>query len=417
MIQCKRERKIGPSAIEKILSDVPSVTTPYGYILAASTTFSKRSHDTFRDTLRAKGVMEFYLWGKEALEDMLYQPKNDRLLFAYFGISLIMTRRKLTTEMRASVSAKNKLIKSLLLPLQGEFFQELLLRDINAEQYPEESEYPDFDTNPRWVQRRAVAHHPHGLEFHFRKFHAFFDRDKKEWDYSELVDLINRPEETDDWATFSETSEKVSNCMFGKPRAFQGAFNLYGIIPYRDILLIDTEGDAKFPIPHLYLEMDKYASPYSITLAGAEIGQFRFHPDDSWTRIKFFPKKIPTQSIRQRKPITKPLELPASLTSAISKHEKGADTLYFPTDEQNHFQLGSVHKVSTSGTSSEDLFVRVTALLECTFQKYAEHLNDTWSATQAVTRQLGREPAAEEILNIVEIERAYAWQWDQSRKR
>ena len=32
--------------------------------------------------------MEFYLWGAGELEDMLYQPKNDHILFAFFGISL-----------------------------------------------------------------------------------------------------------------------------------------------------------------------------------------------------------------------------------------------------------------------------------------------------------------------------------------
>ena len=57
--------------------------------------------------------MEFYLWGAGELEDMLYQPKNDRILFAFFGISLTTRRRSRTTEIRAAVNVKNKLRRVL----------------------------------------------------------------------------------------------------------------------------------------------------------------------------------------------------------------------------------------------------------------------------------------------------------------
>jgi hypothetical protein len=70
-----------------ILDDVDVNDPPYGYILAAATNFSKQSYDAFRAKLIEKGVMEFYQWGKAELEDMLHQPKNDRILFTFFGIS------------------------------------------------------------------------------------------------------------------------------------------------------------------------------------------------------------------------------------------------------------------------------------------------------------------------------------------
>jgi hypothetical protein len=67
MIQGKREKTLTPSDVKKILDDVDADDPPYGYILAASAVFSKKSYDVFRDELRNKGVMEFYLWGRPEL--------------------------------------------------------------------------------------------------------------------------------------------------------------------------------------------------------------------------------------------------------------------------------------------------------------------------------------------------------------
>src|SRR5207249_1731695 len=106
MIQCKREKDLGPKRIEAIIGDaVNADNPPYGYILAAPAHFSKAAHDKFREELRKRGLMEFYLWGAGELEDMLYQPKNDHVLFAFFGISLMSRRRSRTTEIRAAVNA------------------------------------------------------------------------------------------------------------------------------------------------------------------------------------------------------------------------------------------------------------------------------------------------------------------------
>jgi hypothetical protein len=109
----KREKTLTPADVKKILADVDPKDPPYGYILAASAVFSKRSYDLFREELRKKGVMEFYLWGRPELEDMLHLPKNDRILFTFFGISLVSRRRSRTTEIRSAVTIKNKLYKVL----------------------------------------------------------------------------------------------------------------------------------------------------------------------------------------------------------------------------------------------------------------------------------------------------------------
>ena len=80
---------------------------------------------------RDKGISEAVIWGKGELEDQLYQPKNDNLLFAYFGISLTIRRRSQATQIRSEIATKRKLKKTILLSSA-----DVLLRDPSTEEYP-----------------------------------------------------------------------------------------------------------------------------------------------------------------------------------------------------------------------------------------------------------------------------------------
>jgi hypothetical protein len=197
IIQVKRERKIGPSDIGKIIAGVDADSPPYGYVLAAPTNFSKKSYDVFREHLRKKGVMEFYLWGKAELEDMLHFPKHDRLLFAYFGVSLATRRRTRTTEIRSFVNTKNKLHKLLGEP-QREFHKNILLRDAADTNYPNKKPISDFDKRPLWIECVAFRHHVSGLWVRRVEHYAYVDYEKREWDFSDKVDLLARRFELDE---------------------------------------------------------------------------------------------------------------------------------------------------------------------------------------------------------------------------
>jgi hypothetical protein len=80
----------------------------YGIMFAAACDFSKAALDAFREKIRTVGVTEAHLWGKGEIEDMLFQPKNDYLRFAYFGISLQVRRHSLRTDVRARVATKRR---------------------------------------------------------------------------------------------------------------------------------------------------------------------------------------------------------------------------------------------------------------------------------------------------------------------
>jgi hypothetical protein len=292
MVQGKREKTLTPSDVKKILADVDTNDPPYGYILAASAVFSKKSYDVFRDELRKKGVMEFYLWGRPELEDMLHLPKNDRILFTFFGISLVSRRRSRTTEIRATVNTKNKLYKLLGDP-QAMIEKTVLIRDINDVHYPFEDKYPDFAKSPRWIERTVARHHPNGLVTKNREYFAFVDKAKKEWDFTEHANtLVLRRAAFDDPEREQESKKEkdVRTIWDFLPRSQQGTFEIAGFLPYADILLVDPSGDASYNCPHLYAEFSGVSGPYSgfyekLTVKGEEIKL-----DDTWHRINFFPK-------------------------------------------------------------------------------------------------------------------------------
>uniref|UniRef100_UPI001AEEC25F hypothetical protein n=1 Tax=Mesorhizobium mediterraneum TaxID=43617 RepID=UPI001AEEC25F len=103
LIRCKREKEIGPTKMGKYFDGIPAEERHdlYGVIFAAAADFSKKTRDVLRERCRSVGIAECHIWGKAEIEDMLYQPKNDGLLFAYFGISLAIRRRSVRTELRS----------------------------------------------------------------------------------------------------------------------------------------------------------------------------------------------------------------------------------------------------------------------------------------------------------------------------
>lgn len=115
LIQCKRERAIGPRALVKYLDD--TVLGPeeklYGLVFTAACDFSKKARDDFANKCREMELEEWHLWGKAELEDRLFRPENDHLLFAYFGFSLTIRRRSQRADLRARLVMKRRAYRML----------------------------------------------------------------------------------------------------------------------------------------------------------------------------------------------------------------------------------------------------------------------------------------------------------------
>jgi hypothetical protein len=410
MIQGKREKTLTPADVKTILADVDAKDPPYGYILAASAVFSKRSYDLFRDELRKKGVMEFYLWGRPELEDMLHLPKNDRILFTFFGISLASRRRSRTTEMRSAVTIKNKLYKVLGDP-QSRTEKNVLIRDIGDVHYPYKEEYPDFDKSPRWIERVVSRHHPNGLLIRSREFFAYVDRRKNEWDYTEHADaLVFRRDVLSDEERKQrqKKQEEVLAILKFLPRTNQGTFEIEAMLAYADILIVDPDGDAHHHHPHLYAEFSGQSGPYRYNSTRLSVGRQEIELDDTWRRIDFFPKAIPRVATKPAITRTEKINLAPDVLKEFREYGP-LDTLYAVDGRFDFLRQRDIVAVANSAREAgyPDRLLQILHIQKGPFADYLKEHGEPFDMRQAARRQVGREIADEEQVTIFEVETAY----------
>jgi hypothetical protein len=293
LIQCKRERAIGPAKLKQYLDEIPVETRSelHGMIFAAACDFSKATRDILRGWAREHGINEAYMWGKGELEDQLYQPKNDNLLFAYFGISLQIRKRSVRTALRARLSMK----KRAETVFSKTYHNTILLRDPTDDRYPHAD---DAHHEPRWRVVNFGRLHAEGISFEHVRHFAAMNEDYSGWDIidtvvvGELDQSIGRmaapakrdPEE-------QEQYWRAQHCWSSMPDHLRGNYYERLIIRYEDILAIDEVGDEYAEFPHVYFDWDKkldivQAIEPLVTVAGP------FWPDPA-NRITIFPMPLP----------------------------------------------------------------------------------------------------------------------------
>jgi hypothetical protein len=267
MLQCKREGAIGPAKLRQYLEEIPLEERAqlHGFIFAACCEFSKKTRDAFRDWCRASGVRECQMWGRSEIEDMLFQPKNDGLLFAYFGISLQIRQRTMKTALRARLAMRRK-AKRLLKPSTG-----VVLRKPDDSNFPYRGQQQSLNALP-WRMREFKGLHPRGVIVVLAQYFAYLDPDGKRWD---VADKHNRAPWQDWWMTDEEKAcqdaagHALSEFSWSEiPEDCRAWMDLEAIIPYEDIFDIDAEEDDYFQGPTIFVtfEHGKKNWPCSATL-------------------------------------------------------------------------------------------------------------------------------------------------------
>ncbi len=273
LIQCKREKSISPRKIKKYLQDIFSVNTEplYGIIFIAACNFSKKARDIFISEIRKNNLKEFQLWGKGELEDLLFQPKNDHLLFGYFGISLAIRKRTIKTKLRARIATKKKALRAL------DRRRDVLIRDANDTHYPYSGDIPNFDKLPPWRVYFFEKEKHDGLMFLVRKYMAYLSDDKIHFDFIENINATNYW--NDPWR-LEEKNKKIFEERWMKLREQNRAFlEVFRVINYDRILAIDEDGDNIFNGPHFYVYYTPQYGPFepygSARLMNCVIGEGR----------------------------------------------------------------------------------------------------------------------------------------------
>lgn len=405
MIQCKREKAIPPSKVRKILADIDPDNPPYGYILAAATNFSKKAYDTFREELTRLGVLEFYLWGNATLETELHQPKNDRILFTFFGISNVRRRRSRATEIRFEVTNKNRVMRVLG---DNPAHSWILARDSKDRHYPYESKYVDFDERPRWKAFEVVELHPRGLIVLMKRSYAYFDESEKTFDLAEPPVVLRNPHDrTQDTERDRKEREKlglVREYWERMPQNNQAMFFLKGIIRYEDMVVIDDKGDSWNEVPHIFVDFSD-GSPVSGTLAYLEKGQQEIGLD-GFVRKAFFPKTFP-EPIFGKIYDEEGLALPERLCEQYANFRGGDLDKIFDVDGRfAHLEPSDV-AVIRFGTK-DDRFVQITHRYKLSGRDLLrDHPQMIWQVQQ----QIGRDPLADDTIHILECRNCYKHQW------
>lgn len=409
MIQCKREKVLPPSKITKILEDIDPDNPPYGYILAAATNFSKKAYDTFRDELTKLGVLEFHLWGNATLETELHQPKNDRILFTFFGISNVRRRRSRATEIRSEVTNKNRVMRVLG---DNPAHSWILARDSKDRHYPYKSEYADFDERPCWKDYEVVELHPRGVIVLMKRCYAYFDESKKTFDLAEPpITLHNPHDRTQDTDRDREEREKLSlvrDYWERLPQKNQAMYYLNGIIRYEDMLVIDDKGDSWNEIPHIFVDFLD-GSAVSGTFAYLEKGQRQIELDE-FSLKRSFPKSFPEPKFGKIYD-EEGLALPDPLSEQFVNFRGGDLNAIYDVDGRfAHLKPSDVAVVRFG--HKDGRYIQITHRYKLSGE---DMLRDQPQLAWQVRQQIGREPTSGDMIDVLEVRNCYEHQWEGRR--
>ena len=409
-VQCKREKELGPARVKSIVNEgVDKNDPPYGYVLVAPANFSRQSYDAFRNELHRKGVMEFYLWGKAELEDMLFLPKNDSILFAFFGISLVTRKRSRASELKFSINNKNKLLRILGDgDARREFHSPILARDLKDSHYPWESRYEDFDRLPRWKEFNAIEFHPLGLIVEVAKRFAIVDTQRKEWDFVSTVNLLFR--QSDDAAKREDNHKKeqtIRNFWDYMPRVKKAYLIVNGLILFEDMLVIDEKGDSLYPFPHIFVDFSKERGPFNFFLESLTVGRRQIQLDSEYKEVKFFPAVFPParkRNIRRDHVLEFDPRVVRELMSDYFDNK-----LFDVTGKYAYLNQRDVIRVKGAGESvrDEETFIEITHKYQTAAKEYvSEHPEQR----ALIEFQIGQELKDSDAVTVLEFERVSSWQ-------
>lgn len=408
MFQCKREKQIGPARVASIISDgVDPKNPPYGYVLAAPANFSKASYDKFREELRKRGVMEFYLWGRAALEDMLHLPKNDHILFTFFGISLVSKRRSRATEIRAVVNTKNKLLKLLG---ESPHHKAVLLRDTKDVHYPYKAECKDFKNRPRWKEYPVVKMHPLGLVVQIAKYFAFYDPIKKEWDFSDAINLVHRQVDNEERQKNHDLRQNVEGFWEFFQKSNQKMFVINGFVRFDSIALVDSEGDSLYKFPHIYVDFHGDRGPFAGFYEYLEISEYHHESVEGLKRVKKFPSTFskPRVGIVYR---DKTIHLNDRARALLKRGSLGIHTMYDCDDRYQFLNPSDVVEVEqTEDRDGKRDLIKITNKRQERAEDFLKQFEDDPMARRAVEEQIGRELVSNGTITIYEFKIVYEWQ-------
>jgi hypothetical protein len=270
-IQCKRYKTITPAQAKAFVRElVPDPKhPPYGIVLAVAAEASSKTIAAFHEERAKRGVTEAHLWTKAHLEDMLFRPENDNLLFAYFGISISQKKQNAVALLRSQLRIRKKLMQALKLEyVDDESSEAILVRDINNSSYPKllPSRYGDSDNCHPVHTAEAFVLMPNGLWV--KRFRHFGWLDSTgNWDIQPEVafsagDVAANVEfDHNEFESFQKRNDKAKAVRESLKDGVECSIHEYAFLPFTSIIEIDNIGDRFYQCPHIFCDFQR-GSPY-----------------------------------------------------------------------------------------------------------------------------------------------------------
>lgn len=271
--QVKRQQTLGPADLRTIVADaVPDdKPPPYGLVVAAACDVSADALAALREEALARGVVETQMWSSAHLEDALFRPENDHLLFAYFDISIATKRRAKVAELRAMLALKRKVrsaVRAKDEDANRELRQTVVVRDFEAS-YGHLDMLSDTQAElhayaPSWHLVTLSEIHPSGVVVERFGYEGIVQQDgtwdiregtrwwaASGWDYSHMFEGGEDPTKHDFWP--GRDDQTPDRKVVTELR----------LIPWANIVDVDPGGDSMLSDPHLLCRFDGDQGPYS----------------------------------------------------------------------------------------------------------------------------------------------------------
>lgn len=313
VFQCKREKRFSAADVDEIVAAVGTATPPHGFVVAVASDVTKRTRDRFRTKMVEWGVQEFYLWARGELEDLLFQPRHDHLLFAFFGISLQSRRRSAATEIRSRVAIKRLLRRVFKVDEQSErriHNQPVVIRQLDDGTYPR---YVDGLSRWRLFAFDNVRD-VDGPMFQVGQYLAWISPDETMWDVIPKHDISSRIQHRslphDAWSRGdAEDAEEHGTTIDSFWReavddADKAHLHVAKVLSFDNIVAIDPIGDGHYPVPHVFVQRwTRDGGPFEAgevrCLTRSMLGGSRAERVPSAPRSGFFPRQLDCTSLRQ----------------------------------------------------------------------------------------------------------------------
>jgi hypothetical protein len=269
-IQCKRHKKLSPAQIRQAVRDLlpKGEARPYGIILAVATDVTANSLASFQDERIKQGIKEAHFWTKAHLEDLLFRPENDHLLFAYFGISIVQRRVNKAREIKRRIQTRRKIMTALKASDFDIEDHDVLVRDIECNAYPP-SDDPRFGFSDRVRPIHTATLHqfaPKGLVLRLYMHSGWLMPDGT-WDMLTLSSLrlgssMFQGDFVDEHLERQRIDgDRKKELLKQVPESEQVHVYEYCVLPFDNIVEVDPLGDVLYSGVHLYCDFND-GSPY-----------------------------------------------------------------------------------------------------------------------------------------------------------